>query len=56
MTLYQLTLLFVSCTQRGWTALMEASEEGDTEIIKLLLEAGATAKKTKKVMYTGQSH
>ena len=30
---------------------MEASEEGDTEIIKLLLEAGAAAKKTKKVIY-----
>ena len=31
---------------------MEASEEGDTEIIELLLKAGATANKTKKVMYT----
>ena len=36
--------------QGGWTALMEASEEGNTEIIKLLLEAGAAANKTKKVM------
>lgn len=29
---------------------MEASEEGHTEIVKMLLEAGATANKTKKVI------
>lgn len=29
---------------------MEASQEGHTKIIKLLLEAGAAANKTKKVM------
>ena len=35
--------------QRGWTALMEASEEGHAEIVHMLLEAGATPSIIRKV-------
>ena len=38
--------------QGGWTALMEASEVGYTDIVKLLLEAGATPNKAEEVMHT----
>ena len=38
-------------SQHSWTALMEASEAGHTEIVRMLLDAGATLKQEKKVIY-----
>ena len=35
--------------QNGWTPIMDAAMHGHAEVIKLLLEAGATAIKTKEV-------
>ena len=41
----------IELLQFGWTALMEASEEGHANIIKMLLDAGATPGIQKRVSY-----
>lgn len=41
--------LLLSCFQHSWTALMEASQVGHDEIVKMLIEAGASLKQRKKV-------
>ena len=41
---------YISILQGSWTALMEASDAGHANIVKLLLDAGAIPNEQKKVI------
>ena len=48
-TLYMQPIkIYVDFIQFSWTALMSASEKGHPEVVKILLEAGASRSLTKK--------
>ena len=43
-----------SYSQDGWTALHMASQEGQVDVVRVLIEAHADVRSQDKVWYTGQ--